>query len=419
VRIGLLSYEYPPETGFGGIGTYTWYHARALVRLGHEVHVLAGATDPTAFRSSEHDGVLVHRFHASGVLMRAFKGLGASRLWWTQRRLETALSMYQGMQVLMKAHKLDILEMPECGGEGALLNALTHTPTVVRLHSPAQMIMPFYEVRRADTVLCSWVEQQGLQRASAVSSCSRFLAREAEVNLRMPGPARVIPNGIDLSLFDRAEADRGSAPHIPRNRLCILFAGRMERRKGVHLCPEIAASILERFDVAFVFAGQDTFDYLRSTLVPYLASRTLKGSVHYAGHLPLAALRGLVCRTDIFLLPSLWENCPYSCLEAMAAGRAIVSSDQGGMPELIQHEENGLLARSGVASEFVRQLERLIESDALRRRLGVAARRTVEESFTDDRVARLSVELYQETGRSGISARSTPQRDPRSAASLR
>ena len=43
MRIALLSYEYPPETGFGGIGTYTWNQARALTKLGAEVHVLAGS----------------------------------------------------------------------------------------------------------------------------------------------------------------------------------------------------------------------------------------------------------------------------------------------------------------------------------------------------------------------------------------
>lgn len=404
MNIGLLSYEYPEETGFGGIGTYTWYHARALVRLGHDVHVLAGASDPTALRTVEHDGVIVHRFHASGILMSAFKSLGAGRCWWTKRRLETALSMYQGVRALARAHRFDILEMPECGGEGALLNALTRTKTVVRLHSPAQMIMPFYDVRRADTVLCSWVEQQGVQRASAISSCSRFLAEEASGALRMPGPARVIPNGIDLALFDRNAGDGGLAMDLPRDKLCILFSGRMERRKGIHLCLEIAASILERFEVAFVFAGQDIFDYLRSTLLPYLASRPLKGSVHYAGHLPLTAVRSLVRRSDIFLLPSLWENCPYSCLEAMASGRAIVSSDQGGMPEMIRDNVNGLLARSGDASTYVTQLERLIESEQLRRRLGEAARRTVEEVFTDDRVARLSVQYYEDIRRRGLNS---------------
>ena len=63
MKIALLSHELPPETGHGGIGTYTWYQSRALARLGAEVHVLAGASEPTPIRTTELDGVQVHRFH--------------------------------------------------------------------------------------------------------------------------------------------------------------------------------------------------------------------------------------------------------------------------------------------------------------------------------------------------------------------
>jgi glycosyltransferase involved in cell wall biosynthesis len=80
----------------------------------------------------------------------------------------------------------------------------------------------------------------------------------------------------------------------------------------------------------------------------------------------------------------------------MAAGRAIVSSDQGGMPELISDGENGLLARSEDAASYISQLERLIEDEALRKRLGSAARRTIEKSFTDVHIARLSADYYLE-----------------------
>jgi len=55
MKIALLSFEYPDETGFGGIGTYTWYQARALVKLGQKFHVLAGAPEPTALQNHEHD----------------------------------------------------------------------------------------------------------------------------------------------------------------------------------------------------------------------------------------------------------------------------------------------------------------------------------------------------------------------------
>ncbi len=66
------------------------------------------------------------------------------------------------------------------------------------------------------------------------------------------------------------------------------------------------------------------------------------------------------------------------------------------MPELVQHEHNGLLATSGDPSSYVAQIERLLDDRALRERLGGAARATVEASFTDTHIARRSAEYYAE-----------------------
>ena len=397
MKIALMSFEYPPETGFGGIGTYTWYQARALVKLGHEVHVLAGATVSTRLRSDEHDGVRVYRFRSDSFLMRSFQRLGKYQLWWTKNRLENALSMFQGIKTLRREHNYDLIEMPECGAEGLLINNFSHARTLVKFHSPARLIMPFYDVKRADIRLCSFVEKLGILKAKMYSTCSRFLADEARGKLGIRRLIRVIPNGIDLELFDKTErVDVRRKFELPSNRLMIFFSGRMEQRKGIHLCKEISASILERYEVAFVFAGQDLFNYMANILLPYLKGKKLRGSVHYLGKLSLMEIRSCLRAADIFVLPSLWENCPYSCLEAMAAGRAIVSSDQGGMPELIRDGENGLLARSGDPGSYVASLERLIEDKVLREKLGAAARRTIEDAFTDTHIARMSIEYYRE-----------------------
>src|SRR2546428_3000088 len=155
MKIALLSFEYPLETGFGGIGTYTWYQARALVKLGHEVHVLAGANDSTQLRMQEHDGVKVYRFRTNGRVMGSLQKLNKLRLWWTKNRLENAVSMYAGLARLRRLHHYDAVEMPECGAEGLLINNLTQAPTFVRFHSPAQLIMSYYNVRRADIACCS------------------------------------------------------------------------------------------------------------------------------------------------------------------------------------------------------------------------------------------------------------------------
>jgi glycogen(starch) synthase len=398
MKIALLSFEYPPETGFGGIGTYTWYQARALVKLGHQVDVLSGASETTPLTSYEHDGVRVFRFKRDGFWMSFLQLFDKLRLWWSRNRLENALSMYSGLRRLCEKNRYDIVEMPECGAEGLLINHLMKIKTIMRLHSPARLIMPYYDVCRSDVALCSRIEQLALQRVKVFSCCSQFLAEEARNKLTITRAIHVIPNGIDLELFDaEEEVDVRKHLSLPQNCPIILFSGRMENRKGIRLCTEIASSILERFEVAFVFAGRDLFGYMSNTLIPHLKTKKLRGSFHYVGGLNQKMVRSSLRQSDIFLLPSLWENCPYSCLEAMAARCAVVSTNVGGMPEMIEdgNHQNGLLAQNGNVDSYISRIEELLEDSALRMRLAEAGRRKVERSYVDTHIARLTVDLYQ------------------------
>jgi len=329
--------------------------------------------------------------------MQGFQKLDKLRWWWAKWRLQNAISMYSGLTKLERRHHYDVVEMPECGAEGLLINNVNRWYTVVKFHSPAQLFMRYFDVEPMDITVCSLLEKLAFRRASQFSSGSQFLAQQVTSKLSVRRPIRVIPNGIDLELFNAAEqVDVRKKFGIPRGRLMIFFSGRMERVKGIHLCKEIAASILEQYEVAFVFAGRDQFNYMSQTLLPFLKTKRLRGSVHYLGKLDLKEVRSCLKQTDIFLLPSVWENCPYSCLEAMAAGRAIVSSDAGGMPELICDNENGILARTEDPGSYVAALKKLIESRWLREKLGVAARQTVEKSFTDVHIASLSADFYRE-----------------------
>lgn len=395
MRIGLLSFEYPPETGFGGIGSYTWYQARALARLGHEVHVLAGFKEEGPLTTLERNEIFVHRYRPGGRAMQLFGGLGRWKCWWSRQRLENGWGMYLALKALQERYRFDVLEMPECGAEGLLINSRIDIPTIVRFHSPSRLIMPFYDVPKKDVFLCSWLEHKAIRTATALSSCSSFLAGEVQSKMGVTTPISVIPNGIDLDLFDRQERlDVAAKYGLPTDKPIIFFAGRMERRKGIHLCGQVVSQVLRDHEATFVFAGQDLFGYMEKTLLPSLNNQQLKGSVHYLGKLGLDEVRACVNASDIFLLPSLWENLPYSCLEAMAAGRAIVASAQGGVPELIQHGQNGLLATPGDPDSFVQAIVTLLRDASLRGRLGQAARQTVQEKFTDERVARASIDFY-------------------------
>lgn len=398
MKLAILSYEYPPDTGFGGIGTYSYYHARALVKLGHEVCVIAGSTE-NGLHHSEHDGVEVIRIRRGGWLQRLASHAADRRCGWFANRLETAHAAYQALMHVLDRKQIDLVEMPECGGDGLLVTTLLPIPTVVKFHSPARLIMGIYDTPRRDRELTAFVEQVAINQASAHTSCSRYLADEVAVKMNVRPPIHVIPNGIDVPMFDRDDGiDVYDRFGIPRDGITIFFANRMEERKGLHLVEQMAPEILRKHpDAHFVLAGGDAFGYMRNRVLPSIKSQKLHKRFHYLGALDLPSVRALLKCVNIFLIPSLWENCPYSCIEAMTAARAIVSSDCGGMPELIEHRQNGLLARNGDASSFVEALDEVIGDGALRDRLGTAARATVEERLTDVAVAEQAVAVYRST----------------------
>jgi glycogen(starch) synthase len=396
MRIAILSYEYPPETGFGGIGTYAYYQARALAKLGHDVHVFAGSTKNGVFHS-EHEGVKVTRIKREGVVNGLLDNARKTRAWWFQNRVTTATDAYEGLAKAHSKKPFDFIEAPECGADAMVASTFLTVPVAVRFHSPARLIMNIYDTPKIDRVLTAFAEQLGINQAAVLTSCSQFLADEVASKMAEQDPIHVIPNGIDVPLFDRDEGiDVYEKFGLPRDKKIIFFANRMEERKGIHIVQKMVEATLAKYpDIAFAFAGRDLFGFMEKQILPWVKDRQLQDRFFYLGQLALPEVRAVLKKSSIFLIPSLWENCPYSCLEAMTAGRAIVSSDCGGMPELVEHERTGLLAKNGDPASFIAALQRMIEDDGLRARCGQNARAEVEKRLTDVAIGKRSIDVYQ------------------------
>lgn len=396
MRIAILSYEYPPDTGFGGIGTYAYYQARALAKLGHDVHVFAGATRDGVFHS-EHEGVKVTRSKGEGWLHGMLGDARRMRAWWFQNRLTTAYHAHMALAHEHAKKPFDFVEAPECGADAMVSTTLLNVPTAVRFHSPARLIMNIYDTSRMDRELTAFAEQLGINQAEVLTSCSQFLADEVQARMGEQDPIHVIPNGIDVPLFDRDEGiDVHARFGLPKDKQIVFFANRMEERKGIHIVKTMVEKTLAKYpDIAFAFAGRDLFGWMEKKILPWVRDQQLQSRVFYLGQLGLPEVRAVLKKSSIFLIPSLWENCPYSCLEAMTAGRAIVSSDCGGMPELIEPRRTGLLARNGDPESFVLALQEMIEDAGLRARCGAAARAEVEKRLTDVAIGRRSVDVYR------------------------
>jgi glycosyltransferase involved in cell wall biosynthesis len=105
----------------------------------------------------------------------------------------------------------------------------------------------------------------------------------------------------------------------------------------------------------------------------------------------------LFSETDIFVLPSFWENLPMSVLEAMSHGIAVISTPAGCVEEVIKHQTNGIIVPFGDVGALHAGIVRLIEDPALRQRLGNAARKTHRERYEIERYCARMVEIWRDT----------------------
>src|SRR4051794_7558367 len=242
MRVLLVSQEFPPETGWGGIGTYLGVLAPALVRAGAEVHVLS-VVEGQPRSDRELEGVHVHR-----VPLRRPRGVGrATHLPLTWRRMSLAAAVSRQMRRL--GHRFDVCESPDWGAEGLALALRRALPLVVRLHSGASQVFPYVGPVGRDRRWAIRCEEALLRRANVVTGTraqTSTVARELDLD-----PAGVRTITCPIARVERLPPANGSP--------LVLFAGRFEARKGPDVLLRAVPRLRERVpDLRIVLRGTDT-----------------------------------------------------------------------------------------------------------------------------------------------------------------
>jgi glycosyltransferase involved in cell wall biosynthesis len=226
--------------------------------------------------------------------------------------------------------------------------------------------MPGYQAL-ADRVL------RGLtDGAIAVSGSTRdFLVRERSVPAER---VRVIWNGAPLDEFAPVAQERAlelrQALGIPAQALVFGTIGRLSTQKGhVHLLDAAARVLPQRPEARLLVVGDGD---LAAPLREQATALGIAGQTLFAGH--RTDVRELLGVLDVFCISSLYEGTPLALFEAMAAGKAIVSTSVDGCREVLTEGETGLLVPPADAPALAGALERVLADAALRSRLAARAR---------------------------------------------
>jgi glycosyltransferase involved in cell wall biosynthesis len=367
MRVIHVGKYYPPYRG--GIETVVEQLCRGLASRGVEVTALV-SNDGRATVEEDIDGVHVVRLGRSAVVNS--QPLNA-------RLVQT-----------LRAQRFDVLHLhtPNPLGALAVLVARRKEPIVVTHHSDIvkQRILGMPATAAHALVY---------RRAAALIAATPKHIEHSTVLRKFESICRVIHFPIDATPYAKAEPTWDeSLPEDWQTEPLVLFVGRLVYYKGVDVLLD-ALSSTDRARLAIVGVGP-----LQGELTARARALGITDRVKFLGALPDERLRSLYKRSSFFVLPSVAPSEAFGMvqLEAMAAGRPVISTDlKSGVPYVNQHGVTGLIVPPSDPRALAAAMKILIDDERYARALGQAAQQRVLDEFHVDRVIDAHLELYAET----------------------
>lgn len=395
MRIAFVSYEYPPETGGGGIGTYLFGVSAALAKRGHQVIVICGGSSDKTYQDRN------LKIQSVRSCPDSFANKAADVLAEECRQ-----------------SSIDVVELTDYAAWGLeVQRRFPEVPSVVKLHTPSVVIdrlhwqkpNVFQRLRmglgalkkgepwptfsfRANSIHEKEVET--LKRATAIAATTQaVLERAARDVPEIRNKAAVYPY-----MFSPSQALVNHP--ISGNHQTVLYVGRLEPRKGV-LDLAAAAALVRRRNpsVRFRFVGRDMASGRGNRTCAEEIRKITRGDkgVEILAAQPAERVQQLYGESDICCFPSHWESFGLVLLEAMAAGRAVIATKGSGMAEIIEDQKTGLLVEPRNHGKLAQAIDILAGDIDLRMRLGKAARARVLEVYGETAVLEKQEDHYLET----------------------
>jgi glycosyltransferase involved in cell wall biosynthesis len=365
MRIALFSEVFAPK--LDGITTRLSATLTELCRLGHEVTVFAPKN------AGDFAGVRVIRVPSLPV--PPYPGLEAAL---PDPRLTAALAR-------LRPHVVHAVGPVCLGAWGALAARTLGLPLVASFHTDLARYLAGYRLASLERALWAWLG--GVHGLAHVNLCPSSVTRRELLEHGLPNVG-IWRGGVDAERFHPAKRSlamrerlAGGRPDLP----LLLSVGRLAREKGIE---SLAWLMDELPDVRLALVG-DGPDRGR------LGRVFAKLPVHFAGFLAGEELAAAYASADVFVMPSRTETLGFVALEAMASGVPVVAADAGGLRDVVQHGENGLLYDPLQHKGALAPVRALLASRGLRLELARMGRKAAENASWEAETLRL-VAAYEE-----------------------
>jgi glycosyltransferase involved in cell wall biosynthesis len=393
MRIAFVTPEYVTETDFSGGGLANYLHrvARGLVERGHEAEIFT--LSKKGGETLEHDGVKAHRVRPEWKWFFRLNRLLGQGMPISKGLIVECYSLRREFLQRHNASAFDIVQAPNFRASGLALTISSPVPVVTRVSSHSRLWDEAYGLERTrDLKMREWLERQAIRRSARVYAPSAFLAGiytdEFGFNVDVVRPPFFLEEArLDFSVYE--ERLKGLE--------YVIFVGAVGRLKGAFVLADAMTELLPRFPkMHFALAGFDARDATGRSSVERIKEKLsdFGDRVHCLGPIPHARLYPLIQKARVVALPSLVDNLPNSCMEAMALGSVVVASRGASFDELIEDGKSGLLAELGnprALAESIGQAWCLTEDQ--RARVGGNAKKSIASLAPETTLAQLEA-LY-------------------------
>jgi len=385
MNICLISEEYPPEGNLGGIASYTETIAQYMANNGHRVNVIASTTKNE--RSYIDNSVNVHRIHGfPGKFLDKIRHPAYPHnalLNYSHRVLKT-------VDKILRRENIDIIEAPEFLAQAFIVfSKRSKIPSVTRLHTPSFFVRELNDTPSFDKyddferrqVLVSW----------GVTSPTKALADIIKNRWGIEN-IEVIPNFFDFGSY---KPDESAYNKYFKDKEYILFYGRLEIRKGVHVLGKALGDIFLKYpNITMGFIGRDMSWEKFGSMKKYIQDlqKDFSGRLIFVGSLPHNSLYPIIKKSKLVVFPSLWENFPYACLEAMRFGKTVLATSGSGYNEIITDGTSGYLVEANNHKKLGEKIIKLLQKTPIT--IGENAKKTAK-SFNSEIVAGNMVKYYK------------------------